>query len=795
MGIEALKEQARGHEQAEEWDKALSLYTQAIERQSEDEHADLGLFNRAGDLSTRLGNLEGALEHYEQAVKLYLESELPNNAIAILKKILRNMPFKTDVFLRMGQIRASQGFLVDARENFLKYAEVMQQEDNLPEALRALTEFAGLAPTDVDVQIMVASQLHAAEKSDEAVRLLVSSYTHLLRDGKSEGREALQTKIHEIDPSAILPSEVPGYDDFETTALADEDTFIEIDTGAGDGAGAGIEIESTQLAEIDTGEDLEIESQDDLELEVGTPGLEIEAAADEAPTEPLGIESSDESWALEIEAEGTEEHRDVEADAPEGFDLEVAIAENDAAALELESEGPDLDAAMLEIDPEPEASEGDLEAATLELESWAALDDEGQSDEPDGADVAVEGADLSESWVTLESDHLPEGEVLSPVDAAADGDPLGDGAEDEPLEAGGLDDAWLSVPDGESLAEPVQEDEVALATAPAPWTDGDLEGADDPLATGDWIGAGPAEDEAPIDDPETWLGLAARFEAEGDREQARTAYVEAHLGFSERLDFQRASLAVASLIALEPNSVDHHRRHVEYLERTGDIDGQVAAHLALGRVLVGAGQAEEAEVEYRRVLELDPANELASSQLKTLDGPEVEGGYIDLGSLVIDRVEKTTRWTVEAEEPTDEADFDFRQMLSQFKEKVAEHVDVGDVRAHYDLGTAYREMGLMNEAISEFQLALRADEKNLATYEMLGQCFLEKGEANFAVRSLGKAANLPHDVEDELLGIYYYLGRAHEELGQRDEAVEFYEKVFALDINFQDVTERLRSLR
>ncbi len=78
---------------------------------------------------------------------------------------------------------------------------------------------------------------------------------------------------------------------------------------------------------------------------------------------------------------------------------------------------------------------------------------------------------------------------------------------------------------------------------------------------------------------------------------------------------------------------------------------------------------------------------------------------------------------------------------------------------------------------------------------MLGRCFLEKDQAEIAVRSLGKALELPYEVEDELLGIYYYLGRAHETVGNASSAKEFYEKVFALDINFHDVTERLRALR
>ena len=45
------------------------------------------------------------------------------------------------------------------------------------------------------------------------------------------------------------------------------------------------------------------------------------------------------------------------------------------------------------------------------------------------------------------------------------------------------------------------------------------------------------------------------------------------------------------------------------------------------------------------------------------------------------------------------------------------------------------------------------------------------------------------------MGIYYSLGRAHELLGNKPQALEFYDRVFSLDINFADVTERLRALR
>ena len=134
-------------------------------------------------------------------------------------------------------------------------------------------------------------------------------------------------------------------------------------------------------------------------------------------------------------------------------------------------------------------------------------------------------------------------------------------------------------------------------------------------------------------------------------------------------------------------------------------------------------------------------------------------------------------------------------MLSQFKEKVSEHVASDDVSAHHDLGTAYMEMGLFDEAVGEFQMALRASPTHLPTHEVMGRCWMEMGKSDMAIRALERALRVPYEVEDELIGIYYLLGRAHEDRGNREEALEFYEKVFSLDINFEDVTERLRALR
>ncbi len=173
--------------------------------------------------------------------------------------------------------------------------------------------------------------------------------------------------------------------------------------------------------------------------------------------------------------------------------------------------------------------------------------------------------------------------------------------------------------------------------------------------------------------------------------------------------------------------------------------------------------------------------------------------YVDIGAMLLgDEVhttQKSTRFVVPYEEPTGDDQADFEKMLDQFKKKVTENIETSDVTAHYDLGTAYMEMGLLDEAIGEFQMVLRSTSDHLATYEMLGQTFLQKQEPEAALQSLTRGLDASGAIEEERVGIYYYLGLAHETIGNTEKAAEFYDKVFAIDINFADVTERLRGLR
>lgn len=174
--------------------------------------------------------------------------------------------------------------------------------------------------------------------------------------------------------------------------------------------------------------------------------------------------------------------------------------------------------------------------------------------------------------------------------------------------------------------------------------------------------------------------------------------------------------------------------------------------------------------------------------------PERE--YVDLGALVLsDDEEEDTRFRVAREDPSGDEDQDFADILALFRQQVSEHIAPDDTASHYDLGLAFKDMGLLDDAIGQLQLALRAGANPLATLEVMGECFLEKNEPSLAARVLTRATRLRDTSDVEMVGVHYLLGRCEEVLGHPGEARGCYERVVAVDIGFRDAAARLDALR
>lgn len=135
----------------------------------------------------------------------------------------------------------------------------------------------------------------------------------------------------------------------------------------------------------------------------------------------------------------------------------------------------------------------------------------------------------------------------------------------------------------------------------------------------------------------------------------------------------------------------------------------------------------------------------------------------------------------------------FEQFRSDMGEADAKEEDP---EVHYNLGVAYREMGLLDEAISEFQKVSRVPEFRYAMQccTLLGLAFQEKGEPAIAAMWYERALMTPGLDQEAILALQYDLGISQELAGARNAAFQSFSKVYAMNIDYRDVAERMAQL-
>jgi tetratricopeptide (TPR) repeat protein len=124
-----------------------------------------------------------------------------------------------------------------------------------------------------------------------------------------------------------------------------------------------------------------------------------------------------------------------------------------------------------------------------------------------------------------------------------------------------------------------------------------------------------------------------------------------------------------------------------------------------------------------------------------------------------------------------------------------------DYETHYNMGTAYKEMDLIDEAIQEFQTAAGlvkpgdGTSRFLQCCNLLGHCFVQKGMPEAAVIWFKKGLSAPGHSEDEYQALRYELGTAYEQLGDLKQAREFYTEVYGVDVSYREVADKLSQLK
>jgi tetratricopeptide (TPR) repeat protein len=280
----------------------------------------------------------------------------------------------------------------------------------------------------------------------------------------------------------------------------------------------------------------------------------------------------------------------------------------------------------------------------------------------------------------------------------------------------------------------------------------------------------------------------------GDRSGA-IAELDRSLGaYQDQGEWLHAFRVATELVEAEPQAIGRHQTRVEMASRLRDPARLCEAYVDLGDSLVREGSADKAVAVYRRVLELDESNPRARAALRAMAPesvqPEGDAGFIDLGAELIDDHPRSTRMRTETPDVDPDENETFRDALAEFKRAIDQNLPIEDHQAHYDLGIAFKEMGLLDEAISEFQKALRAPEVRLRTSEALGEVFFEQGRPAVAEAVLrGVVGGAEGDAEK--IGVLYWLGRSLDAQGRHQDAISFYQRIVAVDVAFRDASDRL----
>ncbi len=151
----------------------------------------------------------------------------------------------------------------------------------------------------------------------------------------------------------------------------------------------------------------------------------------------------------------------------------------------------------------------------------------------------------------------------------------------------------------------------------------------------------------------------------------------------------------------------------------------------------------------------------------------------------------------------DDAGVDLAEMFGELKHDLEADVASADEdpETHYNLGIAFREMGLLDEAIGELQKACQSFDHGkpfpqiMQTYTWLAQCFLEKGVPEAAVRWYDKALNVPSIDGETRVALHYELASAYETAGDKPSALRHFMDVYGTNIDYRDVAERIKALK
>lgn len=732
--------------------------------------ADFSALNTLGDLYARVNEKQEALACYQRVAEHYREQGFALKAVAIYKKITRFNADDHRTALALASLYEQQGLTADARAQYLVAADVYTRAGDEREALDMLRRIADLDPSDTKVRLRLAAGYAKQGMEEEAAEAYTGAGERLAARGEHERALAAFN-----DALALRP---------EWHAALQGMLAAHIILGTSQDAA---EVLERAVAE----------KPRDVELHAMLVRAYVEAEdvrnADRAAEDLMRLDA---------------------ASYPLFFDVARLYLQqgelNDAARLLGRVAEPALsgrqDATLLEHLQEALARDPEhLDALRLlvRVYTWQRDEERLRSALERLADAAESaGAHEDERRALAQLTRLVPDEERFHARLYALGGPISEDekAADSPEEAPTFESFMLS---DSSSSSPQQS----------------AGGAEVPVAEFEWntVASAPvAESESLFESNDAGGAGEVTFDFSDSRANAGG---EPSSGGFQEIDFEAGSsngsepsssdhLLLQELESvdfyIEQNYTDIARETLDMLERQYGAHAEIDKRRSIIEASAPVAATEEADGSTAAELGDPMAFDFMSLAPDEADAGGEEPAAVHTEFYIEAPAVEEEETTVRTDAQGPGIDPGLAALFDEFRESVEEESGAkaeADFDTHYQMGLAYREMGLLDQAVEEFQTAASlcapgdGTPRYLQCCNLLGHCFIEKGMARPAVVWFRKGLEAPGHTEDEYQAIRYELGVAYELMGDVERAVEVFSEVYAIDVSYRGVADRLRELQ
>ena len=729
---------------------AIKEYRQIVDNDVD----DLTTLNMLGDLYVRSGKSDEAITCFERIAEHYSTQEFNLKAIAMYKKIERLKERDPAIAFKLANLYATQGLIVDARAQYLIVADAYSRVGQNKKALDVLHKIADLDPHNTDIRLKLADGYVKENMRREAASAFLLAANRLNRTGAHE-------KSLEAYGKALLL--IPD----DTDALRGV-LDAHIARGTADEAAEVLE----RVVQ---------DRQDDKEL------VSLLAHAYLEAEDPRGAERAT-SMLMTQDASNYIQFTPVArlylktGDADEAIRILGTIIERMLAGRE-EKELLELVNGVLERDPDHVAAlrmlvrihwwQRDMDALRSTLERLL--------ESAEASELVDEERYALTQLVRLAPDEQRYVERL---------DALG-GLQEDAIEdfSTSTDMLAAEVPQFENFA--ITNDEGSDVPATIVESEFETNAADsttfaDPAAS--FAELSETRDESSI----SFESTGGDFQ-EVEFGEIPSVNMETSAGVAETDDSR-----VEAMMRQELESVDFYITQgysdialdtLEMLERQFGSRPEITVR----REQLQAGTSAASEPS--AVFEFGGAEELLGTKDAAV---EADMAFAPIAGEVSESVSANDSTPATATAGIDEG---LAELFEEFRmAEEGELVSKEDYETHYNMGIAYKEMDLLDEAIQEFQRAVTLVKQKdgttrfLECCNMLGHCFMQKGMGSAAIAWFKKGLESPGHSEDVYQALRYEMGLAYEQLGELDNALRLYTEVYGTDVSYREVADKMREL-